>query len=1128
MHRSAPRLATALVLLALLAGCGSLPLPGKGEGGAPAPGTTPTRASFAGFVEPGGTVAVRLAAWAKDEAVADVVLEPQLDALTRAGETSVDPDGTVRFTLRVAAGTAAGDLALEARLVDADGASLPGERADVLLHVLPSDATVRMDGDELDVAAEEMRDGWLVVEAELAPGERLAVVPYDPRERSLLSRLRIQGFGFAPGEGLSLRTHGEDRSSSLIPQRVDDLPLDPHLAHLARDQRFLEQVDRLGLRPLPNRAGLAPAQTPPEQRRFEVLDFVNGGVAYVDTTLQARSEHALIYVEDGYEPDELERPAAVAAAFDEIYADTRALWGEESDVDGNGRVILLVTPRTGFQAYVSSADLYGANEGEIIYGASTSRNVLAHEFTHVITNHRKRVVQNARPPTWEVEGIAVVTEILLELVPQWPFRTALERPWSLRAFQPYGGPALQVLAAGEQAGGAEAGAWSGLHDTPSTGKQALAELAGVPFDTLFGDVAMALLLDGTPYQTDRYRFAGLDFAAIEDRFDPENRLAPLAYNALPDTARAADLVNLRPFVSGPARGGAARVVVRMESARANLRVLRLPGELPYRPDPEIDDWRLEGGARPTSALPYLWIEGRVGEPTGDRRLTLFYEGDGEAAFDIWNDDPWFDVTPRTGRVRGGDPHGVPLTFEFTPCTDQDPPLREAFLNLATNDARSAPTVAILRYVCEREPLPPTIHDFVAAATDVSPSSSTELRWAVSGQEPLEVVLEPGVGDVTDLTFLPVHPDATTRYRLVARNPHGETSAELIVGACPDPYASVAVPDPALATELRAALDLPSDAPLTCRAMAGLSVFEPVTTDIRDLTGVDAAVGLTELRLTGNRPASFAPLAELTNLRVLRLTSTDLEDASVLAGLRNLTHLEMPYNRVQDVAPLTSLDNLWTLLLSGNPLASTDPLSDMPWLRWLSIDGTGTEDLAFLTGLPELYQLAATNNELRSLDGVEQAPSLRQLYVWSNLIEDIDALLDAPAMQEGASVNLRRNCLDVAPGSDDRLVIDALDGRGVDVVYSDQKEPYECGERLPVILDFAASPNVLSEGQDTVLAWDVGSVHPNTMWLEGLPYEREIHQPDGSLTTAVYETTTFTLHVENDFGAAERSVTVTVE
>jgi hypothetical protein len=1123
------RRAVLLPLLVLLVACGGLPRPG-GDGGGSEHGAA-VRPSFASFVDPGSTVQIRLPGWATDDEASDVVLAPMPDAITRAGGTTIDPDGTVRFALRVDPDAPAGDVALEARLVDATGAPRPTGPADVRLHVLPRDAAVRMDGDRLDVPTDETRDGWLVVEAELAPGERLAVVPYDPRERSLLSRLRIQGFGFEAGEGMALRGHGGTSAPALAPQLTDETdepPADPHLAHLAREQRFLEQVDRLGLRPLPNRAGLAPAQAPPAQRRFEVLDLVNGGVAYVDATLEASSDHALVYVEDGYAPVEFEQPAEVAAAFDEIYADTRALWGEESDVDGNGRVVLLVTPRTGFQAYVRSADLYGANEGEIIYGATTTRNVLAHELTHVITNHRKRVLQNARPPTWEVEGIAVATEILLDMVPQWPFRTALERPWALRAFEPYGGPALLVLAAGEQAGGTAAGAWRALHDTPATGEEALAELAGVPFDTLFGDVAMALLLDGTPYQTDRYRFAGLDFAAIDDPFDPEDRLAPLAYNALPLTARAADLVNLRPFVSGPARGGTARVAVRMDSARAHLRVLRLPGSLPYRPDPERDNWRIEGGGPPTSALPYLRVEGRVGEPTVDATLTLFYEGDGEASFDIWNDEAWFDVTPRTGRTRGGDPYGVPLTFTFAPCTEQDPRVREAFLNLATNDASSAPTVAIVRYACEREPLPPTIHDFVAAATDVSPSSSTELRWAVSGQEPLEVFLEPGIGDVTGLTFLPVHPDATTVYRLVARNPHGEASAELIIGACPDPYAPIAVPDPVLARELRAALELSADAPLDCRAMAGLSVFEPLTTEIGDLTGLDAAVGLTELRLTGNRPDSFAPLADLTNLRVLRLSSTDLDDASVLSDLRNLTHLEMPYNLVRDVTPLTSLDDLRTLLLAGNPLASTAPLADMPWLRWLSIDGTATTDLDFLAGLPELHQLAATNNELRSLDGVQHASSLRQLYVWSNLIDDIDALLDAPALQEGASVNLRRNCLDVRAGSDDRRAIDTLIGRGVEVVFDDQKEAYECGDRQPVILSFTATPELLSGGGDTVLAWDVGSVAPRTIWLEGLPYAYEISQPQGRITTAIHDTTTLTLHVQNDFGTTQRSVTVTVE
>lgn len=1110
--------------MALIVACASMPLPGGGppSGGGDRPGAEPGVAGFASFVEPGATVAVEVRDWVDGPVDGALVrLTPEHPDVEAIGVPATGAGDVVRFDISIAPDAATGDIEMQAALIAADGDVVSRAPAALTLHVMPAIDPVRLEGSVMDVGPDAFDDGWLLVEVDVEPGEHLAVIAYDPRERYLLTRLHLQGVGFGEGTGLAVSEVDDPRAPA--PARLGSGSDDAYVAHLEREARFMETVDRTGLVPLHALGPPSVRAEHPVHRRFAVPNFLEGGTSFVDTTLRAVSDHALVYVQDDYEPQEYEDPSAVAAAFDSIYAPVRDIWGEESDIDGNGRVILIVTPLTGFMSVVSSGDLFGGNAGEIIYGATATPGVLAHEFTHVITNHRKRVLQSARPPTWEMEGIAVTTEVLLGLVPAWPFDALLQRPWNERAFQPYGFPTLLVLAAGERAGGTDAGAWRAMHDTPTVGAAMVEEVTGVSFSTYFGDVATALLLHGTPFEVAPYRFLNLDLGSLERFSSSGGRLPPLAYNALPRQARAVDLANVRYFVSGPATGGTASVIVRQASARAHVRLLRLPSALPFEPDQQEANWRIEAGAGTQGGYPISLIaEGRVGAATDALDVDLIYEGDGEATFELWSHEPWIHVEPGDGTVRAGDP-GARITLRFDPCHASDPAVRTADVFAAANGSSFAPGIVRVQYRCARDPAAPTVHGFVAGASDVSSSSSTELRWAVSGQGPLEVTITPDVGDVSDRTFAVVHPETTTVYELIATNPYGTATARLVIGACSDSMASVHVPDASLAAALRHALDVPPEADLTCRDLAALEAFEAAGLEIGDLTGLDAAVGLRTLSLTGNRVDALDPLAGLSNLEVLRAGWMEVERLDALTGLANLRFLEAPGNGIRDLGPLARLDRLQQLVLSSNPIDDLSPLAALPALRIVTLSETGVDDLGFLADLPELQRLEIGNNELIDLNGVERAERLRWLAAGGNRLETIDALLEAPRITEGAFVTVEFNCLDVTPGASARSVIDTLLARGVDVRYERQRPSYQCGERIPVILTFEATRTEVEPFESFALHWSVAGEWPLTVTLNG----EELQGTGGSYGMSIAETTTFTLRVENERGGVEASVTVRV-
>ena len=96
--------------------------------------------------------------------------------------------------------------------------------------------------------------------------------------------------------------------------------------------------------------------------------------------------------------------------------------------------------------------------------------------------------------------------------------------------------------------------------------------------------------------------------------------------------------------------------------------------------------------------------------------------------------------------------------------------------------------------------------------------------------------------------------------------------------------AMAIPDTALAAAVRAALDLAADAPIPPDALATLTTLEAPSLGIAQLTGLEAAAGLTQLTLNDNQIRDVSALAQLTSLQTLNLRDNEIMDVSPLTGL----------------------------------------------------------------------------------------------------------------------------------------------------------------------------------------------------------------------------------------------------
>ena len=177
---------------------------------------------------------------------------------------------------------------------------------------------------------------------------------------------------------------------------------------------------------------------------------------------------------------------------------------------------------------------------------------------------------------------------------------------------------------------------------------------------------------------------------------------------------------------------------------------------------------------------------------------------------------------------------------------------------------------------------------------------------------------------------------------------------------------VAIPDANLRAVIADSLGKASDAPITQAEMATLTRLYAPNKNIRDLTGLEFAINLTELNLSDNSIADVSPLSNLTSLEILELFANSISDVTPLRGLTRLEWLGLFDNSIEDVTPLRGLTRLEILGLSDNSIANIAPLSNLTNLQRLGLSNNSISDLAPLvanTGLGEGDEIDVSNNPL---------------------------------------------------------------------------------------------------------------------------------------------------------------------
>lgn len=160
----------------------------------------------------------------------------------------------------------------------------------------------------------------------------------------------------------------------------------------------------------------------------------NAGWFNVPAHLVRNTEHLAIYVQTKFHKDykgeqnvSLYALNKLAQEFDYYYTSMTNIYGTHSDIDGNGKIIILlmdinVNKVAGSQVlgYFNPMDMHGYNEGEILYMDISNANnktdnaigTIIHEFQHLI--NYSYVMSGARNEmdSWLNEALSESTSIL--------------------------------------------------------------------------------------------------------------------------------------------------------------------------------------------------------------------------------------------------------------------------------------------------------------------------------------------------------------------------------------------------------------------------------------------------------------------------------------------------------------------------------------------------------------------------------------------------------------------------------------------------------------------------------------------------------------------------------------------
>ncbi|EAC6123120.1 LPXTG cell wall anchor domain-containing protein [Listeria monocytogenes] len=198
----------------------------------------------------------------------------------------------------------------------------------------------------------------------------------------------------------------------------------------------------------------------------------------------------------------------------------------------------------------------------------------------------------------------------------------------------------------------------------------------------------------------------------------------------------------------------------------------------------------------------------------------------------------------------------------------------------------------------------------------------------------------------------------------------------------------------------------------------------ISTGLNDIKALGEMPALEEVELGGDYITDFTPLLEQENLKSFSYNSyawldptyhqIDNEEFTKFANLKSLENLDVTWNNITDLAALTANDHITNLNLSYNKFTNVAPIATMKKLKVLYLNNnnlTSIDSLHTLRGLSIAY---ADNNNITDLS------KLKDFFESMNVVGDYKGLqvnsqtitLPTINIKEGATAISNNPTLDI--------------------------------------------------------------------------------------------------------------------
>ncbi len=212
---------------------------------------------------------------------------------------------------------------------------------------------------------------------------------------------------------------------------------------------------------------------------------------------------------------------------------------------------------------------------------------------------------------------------------------------------------------------------------------------------------------------------------------------------------------------------------------------------------------------------------------------------------------------------------------------------------------------------------------------------------------------------------------------------------LCIALCSTSFAQVVeIPDLNLRNAVRGALNLPAGIPIAQAHMGQLKKLDVTEANLTNLTGLEHAVHLSELKI-GHNPqfSDLIPIAKLTEINYLDAGRCNIFDITPLGRLKNLTFLQLNRNYITDLSPLANLTQLTVLRVEDNQITDLTPLANLTQLTRLQAERNQITDIAPLANLTQLTILYLQHNQIADVSPLAGLHALERLEIERNLITD---------------------------------------------------------------------------------------------------------------------------------------------